>query len=284
MEKMRYELRPRIRRLLRANKALDHLPLLLLILFLCSITALSARAEQSRLQEIIQRKEIRVGTSGDYRPFSYLNPQTNQYEGMDIELAYNLGEALSGKVTFVPFKWPDLTGALLADKFDIAMGGIGRNVARGKVLAYTNAYMTFGTCPLVRKGDDSKYADFSSIDRAGVKVILNEGGLNDKYFTSLLKQATILRHNKNEEIAQKVKDRTADVWITDNVEALFWAKQFPELVAVNPMKTFSVGTKGYMIRQGDQVFLNWLNLWLDQMFLQGEIQKLEQKWLGMAMK
>jgi ABC-type amino acid transport substrate-binding protein len=64
----------------------------------------------------------------------------------------------------------------------------------------------------------------------------------------------ILRHNKNEEIAEKVKDGTADVWITDNVEALFWAKQIPGLIAVNPAKTFTVGTKGYMIRQGDQIF------------------------------
>jgi ABC-type amino acid transport substrate-binding protein len=39
-----------------------------------------------------------------------------------------------------------------------------------------------------------------------------------------------------------------------------------------------------MIRQGDQVFLNWLNLWLDQMFLEGEIQKLQQRWLGTVIK
>jgi cyclohexadienyl dehydratase len=257
---------------------------LALILLLCLSAALSAGAEESRLPQIIQKKEIRVGTSGDYQPFSYLNPKTNQYEGMDIALAQKLGEALGVKVTFVRFKWPELTNDLLADKFDIAMGGIGRNLARGKVSAYTNSYLTFGTCPLVRKGDEAKYPDFASIDRPGVKVILNQGGLNDRHFSALLKQATILRHNKNEEIALKVKDGTADVWITDNVEALFWAQQLPDLVAVNPAKTFTAGTKGYMIRQGDQIFLNWLNLWLEQMFLEGEIQKLEQQWLGMVMK
>ena len=257
---------------------------LALVVLLCLSTALSAGAEESRLAQIIQKKEIRVGTSGDYQPFSYLNPKTNQYEGMDIALAQKLGEALGVKVTFVRFKWPELTADLLADKFDTAMGGIGRNLARGKVLAYTNSYLNFGTCPLVRKGDEGKYPDFSSIDRPGVKVILNQGGLNDRHFSALLKQAAILRHNKNEEIALKVKDGTADVWITDNVEALFWAQQFPELVAVNPKKTFTVGTKGYMIRQGDQIFLNWLNLWQEQMFLEGEIQKLEQQWLGMVMK
>ena len=259
----------------------------ILLLFVCitsTLIAFPTFAQESRLQQIIQKKEIRVGTSGDYPPFSFLNPQTNQYEGMDIALAHKLGEALDAKVTFVRFTWPGLTADLLADKFDVAMGGIGRNVARGKVLAYTNAYMTFGTCPLVRKGDEGKYPDFASIDRPGVKVILNHGGLNDRHFSALLKQAAILRHNKNEEIALKVKEGTADVWITDNVEALYYAKKFPELVAVNPKQTFTVGTKGYMIRLADQIFLNWLNLWLEQMFLEGHIQKLEQQWLGTVMK
>ena len=261
------------------------IPILLLLVCITSILiAFPTFAQESRLQQIIQKKEVRVGTSGDYPPFSFLNPQTNQYEGMDIALAHKLGEALDAKVTFVRFTWPGLTADLLADKFDIAMGGIGRNVARGKVLAYTNAYMTFGTCPLVRKGDEGKYPDFASIDRPGVKVILNQGGLNDRHFSALLKQAAILRHNKNEEIALKVKEGTADVWITDNVEALYYAKKFPELVAVNPKQTFTVGTKGYMIRLADQIFLNWLNLWLEQMFLEGHIQKLEQQWLGTVMK
>jgi len=251
---------------------------------LLSITSTSGWGQESRLHQIIQKKEIRVGTSGDYPPFSYLNPLTNQYEGMDIALAHKLGEALEAGVVFVRFKWPDLNADLLADKFDIAVGGIGRNVARGKIVAYSNSYMTFGTCPLVRKGNEGKYPDFTAIDRSGVKVILNQGGINDRYFTPLLKQAAILRHNKNEEIALKVKDGTADVWITDNVEALYYAQKFPELVAVNPQKTFTVGTKGYMIRQGDQIFLNWLNLWLEQMFLQGEVQKLEQQWLGTVLR
>ena len=266
-------------------KATERVLTILAMAFLLLIGAsFPRRRRRIEVTKIIQKKEIRIGTSGDYQPFSYLNPKNNEYEGMDIEMANKLGEALQAKVVFVRFKWPELTADLLADKFDIAMGGIGRNVERGKIFAYTNSFMTFGTCPLVRQGDEAKYPDFASINRSGVKVILNQGGINDRHFTPLLTQATILRHNKNEEIAERVKDGTADVWITDNVEALFWAKQIPGLVAVNPSKTFTVGTKGYMIRQGDQIFLNWLNLWLEQMFLQGEVQKLEQQWLGMVMK
>src|SRR5512136_150743 len=81
-----------------ADKRLLLSYLLVPILFLCLFTILPASAEESRLQQIIQKKEIRVGTSGDYQPFSNLNPKTNQYEGMDIALALKLGEALGAKV------------------------------------------------------------------------------------------------------------------------------------------------------------------------------------------
>ena len=90
-------------------------------IFFLLLSITSSWAQESRLHQVIQKKEIRVGTSGDYPPFSYLNPQTNQYEGMDIALAHKLGEALEAKVIFVRFKWPELTADLMADKFDIAM-------------------------------------------------------------------------------------------------------------------------------------------------------------------
>ena len=145
----------------RANRMILRFSRLLAVAFLLFLMPdFSAYAEESKLKQVIQTKEIRIGTSGDYQPFSYLNPKTNQYEGMDIELAYKLGQALQAKVLFVRFKWPELTPDLLADKFDIAMGGIGRNVERGKIFAYTNSYMTFGTCPLVRKPDERQVSGF----------------------------------------------------------------------------------------------------------------------------
>ncbi len=253
------------------------------ILALALLAPPAAAQESPMLQRVIKAKEIRVGTSGDYRPFSHLDPKSGEYQGMDIEMAHLLAGSLGAKAVFVRFKWPEVSGDLLADKFDVAMGGIGRNLNRGLTLAYTHSYMTFGTCPLTRRGEEARYPDFAAIDQPGVRVILNKGGLNDRHFTPLLKRATIVRHDKNDEIAIKVKDGEADVWITDNVEALFWAKELPGLAAVNPRRTFTVGTKGYMVRQGDQVFLNWLNLWLEQMALQGEVARLEKKWLGMAL-
>ena len=62
------------------------------LLFLWMVFALAAllfapmRADAGRLEDIAARGTIRVGSTGDYRPMSYLNPETGAYEGIDAEL------------------------------------------------------------------------------------------------------------------------------------------------------------------------------------------------------
>ena len=64
---------------------------------------------------------LRVGTTGDYTPFSLLQPD-GSYQGADIEMAYDLGEMIGVRVAFVPTVWVDLLDGFPAHGFDIAMG------------------------------------------------------------------------------------------------------------------------------------------------------------------
>lgn len=88
----------------------------------------------SRLDLNLKRGEIRVGTTGDNKPFTYLIPKTKQYEGYDIDVAKMLAKDLGVKVKFVKTTWPNLMSDLQANKFDIAMGGITRTLEREKIL------------------------------------------------------------------------------------------------------------------------------------------------------
>ena len=51
-------------------------------------------ADAGRLEEIAERGTIRIGTTGDYRPMSYLNPETGEYEGIDAELSQIIAKSL----------------------------------------------------------------------------------------------------------------------------------------------------------------------------------------------
>jgi len=50
-------------------------------------------AATSRLDSILASRVLRVGTTGDYRPFTSVDKATGEYSGLDIDLARSLGRA-----------------------------------------------------------------------------------------------------------------------------------------------------------------------------------------------
>ena len=80
--------------------------------------------EAGHLEEIAARGTIRIGTTGDYRPMSYLNAETGEYEGIDAELSQLIADSLGVAIEYVPTTWSTLTKDTLDGKFDIALCGI----------------------------------------------------------------------------------------------------------------------------------------------------------------
>ena len=64
--------------------------------------------EASRLDKILQSGVLRVGTTGDYKPFTARDAATQQFSGFDIDQAESLGKALGVRVEYVPTSWPAL--------------------------------------------------------------------------------------------------------------------------------------------------------------------------------
>src|SRR5947209_5578916 len=118
-----------------------------LVLF-CLLVATPVRAQapgaSSRLDEIIARGTLRVGLTGDYRPFSTLDKSTGEYSGLDVDAARNLAQALGVKLEIVPTTWPSLVADTVSSKFDIGMGGISVTLERQK--------SAFFSTPVTRTG------------------------------------------------------------------------------------------------------------------------------------
>ena len=255
------------------------IPSLLLLAFLSALSA-DVHGQTSLLDRIQERGEIRVGTTGDYKPFTYLNPETGIYEGMDIDAAQRLGEALGVSVRFVPTTWSNLTDDTLNDRFDLAMGGITRTLKRQKDLALTDPYLTIGKSPLIRKADRERFRSLQDIDRPGIRIGANYGGTNEAYVRANIRQATIVMFENNLDVQPAVAAGDVDVMFTDNVEAVIYARQNPLLYALEPDEPLTREDLGYMTVRGDQPFINYLNLWLYQMQQKGTLDALRSEWIG----
>ena len=74
------------------NRALS--VLLLAALLVLTAVAATTQEREKRIPQIRARGVLLVGTTGDYRPMSFLDPDSGEYWGFDIELAKDLADAL----------------------------------------------------------------------------------------------------------------------------------------------------------------------------------------------
>ena len=233
------------------------------------------------LEDIAARGTIRIGTTGDYIPMSYLNPKTGVYEGIDAELSQLIADSLGVKIEYVPTSWPTLTADTLAGKFDIALCGISRNYARAKTMAMSDAYGegAFGKTILCRKSDAKKYQSLADIDKPEVRVIINPGGTNEKFAHANLKQAKLIVHQENADIPRQVAEGNADIMITETVEAARCIELNDKLAAPLMKAPFTRHSCGILMQKGDQEFLNYINFVLAELKMDGTLAKLEKKYL-----
>jgi len=154
--------------------------LLLAALWAAAIAA-PAFAEGSRLDAILESHALRVGTTGDYRPFTALDKKSGEYSGFDIDMARSLAQALGVQIEFVPTTWSNLAKDLAGGVFDIVMGGVSVTLDRQRKGFFSAPYMRDGKTPIARCADEEKFQTLSEIDRPGVKVIANPGGTNERF-------------------------------------------------------------------------------------------------------
>lgn len=242
-------------------------------------TALPAVAQtQSVLDTILEKKVLKVGTTGDYRPFSYLNPTTGKFEGIDIEMAGALGASLGVEVEFVQTKWRDILADFRGGKFDVVMGGISINLDRQKAGLFSNPVLVDGKAAISRCTDKDKFQGLANIDKPGVRAIVNPGGTNERFAQANFKQATVVPHPDNNTIFEQIIAGKADVMVTDAVETRLQQKLHPELCAINPDKPFTFAPQAYLLPR-DFVFKEYVDQWLTLAKGSGAYDTIFKRWL-----
>jgi len=250
--------------------------MLCLMALLCvSLSAMAA----GKLDEIAQRGELLVGTTGDYRPMSYLDKETGKYEGFDTEVSEMLAEALGVKVRFVPTTWKTLTADTVDGKFDMAMCGITRTYAREKVMNMSRGYLVFGKTILCRKEDAGKFKSLEDINKAGVRVMVNPGGTNEKFANANCTDAQIIVYPQNAEIPAQIAAGNADIMITETMEARKYARTNDKLAAPLVDQPFTKNCFGILMAKGDQDFLNFVNFFMEENEFNGTLARLEDKYI-----
>jgi cyclohexadienyl dehydratase len=240
--------------------------------------AAPALADVSRLDAILERHALRVGTTGDYRPFTALDKGTGEYSGFDIDMARALAKALGVPIEFKRTTWSGMAKGLADGDFDIAMGGVSVTLDRQKTGFFSNPYLRDGKTPIARCADREKYESLAEIDRPGVRVIVNPGGTNERFDRARLHAADIVVYSDNLTIFDQLAAGLADLMITDASETRFQAKLHPGvLCAIHPDQPFDFAEKAYWMPP-DPALKAFVDQWLHLMHEDGEFGALFATW------
>jgi cyclohexadienyl dehydratase len=255
----------------------------LLLAFAIGLVALPAAAQSpppDRLQKILAAGVLRVGTTMDTPVFSMRDPASGQLQGFDMDALETLGPALGVKIEYVRMTFGSMLRDLAADKFDVAMSGMGRTLDRARNATFSKPYMRYGKLMLIRSADKERFKSLADLDRPGAKIAYNKGGLNDRFANTMFKQATPAGFDSNELATADLLAGKVDAQVSDSTAAIYMARQNPALAAMSPDNVFNPVYVAMLLRRDDQTLLNYINIWIDQIELDGTLTKIRAKWLG----
>ena len=247
-----------------------------LLCCLLLLAAVPARA-QAVLDAILARGTLRVGLTGDYKPFS-TKDAAGAFTGLDVDMAENLAAALGVKLEIVPTAWPTLMADLQAGKYDVGMGGISVTLPRSRTALFSIPALRSGKTPIARCADKDRFQTLADIDKPGTRVIFNPGGTNERFARANLKQAELILFPVNTTIFEELVAGRADVMITDAIETKVMQRLMPQLCAIHPDQPFDFAELAYMLPR-DMMLKHFVDQWLHLITENGDRAKMTAKYL-----
>jgi len=176
----------------------------------------------SALAQTASPLPLRVGMSGDYRPFTS-RAADGTLHGFEIVVAERLARDLGRRLEIVPFQWPNLIRDLQQGAFDIAMSGVTLRTDRALAVTFSRPYTAGGAVVVVRKVDAQRFHEADDVNRTGVRLAVNAGGHLERVARQRFAAAVILPTMDNTSLPALLRSTSVDAVVSDSFEAAAWA-------------------------------------------------------------
>jgi polar amino acid transport system substrate-binding protein len=233
-----------------------------------------SEARADKLADIIAKGVVRIIVFTDVPPFGSFNA-SRELEGMDIDLAKMVAQSLGVKLELVHATAANRIPYLITDRADMNIAAMSITAERAKQVMYSSPYADTSLAVFGPKSISVK----TPADLAKMKVAVAKGTTEDITLTAANPSAVILRAEDNATAVQTYLSGQSDLLAANSVVVV-------ELAKMNPSKEFEFkfalrrAPAHITVRMGEHNLLRWLDTFVYQNMLNGEIDKLHVKWLG----
>lgn len=242
------------------------------------MTATTGPAADTSLAAIKQRGRLIAGVKYDVRIFGYLNPETNQVEGFDVDLAKAVAKRIFGdesKIEFQVAVSANRIPYLNEGKVDVIFSTMTANEDRAKQIEFSDTYYVAGQSLLVPVNS----AIASVKDLAGKTVGTASGSTSEKNIRGFAPEAKIELFSTYGEAVQAMDAGRVDAVTTDDIILLGFARDAPDKFKVVGGQ-FTQEPYAAGVKKGNTELLAEVNGAIRELISSGQYATLYKKWIG----
>nr|WP_279306493.1 transporter substrate-binding domain-containing protein [Microvirga solisilvae] len=162
-----------------------------------SVLGLGAPVALAQEPAPAQKPAIRVAVEGAYPPFNFIDPNSNELQGFEVDLLKSLCEAMQTPCELVQHEWDGIIKGLIKGEYDAIMSSLEITEKRQKRIAFSDPYYRI---PAVFIGSkEVTPGEITPQALAGKKIGTIERSDHEAYLKSFYKDSEIVLYSKADE-------------------------------------------------------------------------------------
>ncbi|SFU86045.1 amino acid ABC transporter substrate-binding protein [Halomonas korlensis] len=223
-----------------------------------------------------QEEPIRVGMSGGYFPFTFV--EQDSLKGFEVDVMEAIAEEMGGDVEFVTANFSGLFGMLESGRIDTIANQITITKERSAKYAFTDPYVYDGAQVVVREGNE----EIQGVeDLRGKTVAVNLGSNYEQLLRELPYADEIDIRTYESNIEQDTALGRVDAFVMDRVSAsqVIQEKPLPLALAGQPFSEIR-NALPFRDTESGRDLRDRVDAALDALRESGELQAISERWFG----
>jgi polar amino acid transport system substrate-binding protein len=215
----------------------------------------------------------KVATDATWAPFEYVDEQSKDIVGFDIDLLNAIAKNQNIKIEYVNVAFDPLLAGMSQGQYDAAISSITITDARKKDMLFSDPYFEAGQIIVVQKNNTTITSKDNLSGQVGAQL-----GTTGADEVEKIKTATVKKYDDIGLAFQDLMNGQIAAVVCDNPVALGY-------VGKNPDKLKTVGTAftdenyGIAVAKGKTDLVNKINAGIKAVKSEGLIDQFSQKWL-----
>ena len=217
--------------------------------------------------------KIRVATDATWAPFEYVDTETEEIVGFDIDLFDAIAERAGLDVEYVNVEWDALLAGMAQGTYDAAISSITIKPDRLEKMNFSHPYFTAGQIIVILKST----TDITGPETLAGKAVGVQAGTTGDDLATSINGTDVKRYDDIPLAFAALMADQIDAVICDTPVAYGYVDKYAVLLVLGEVLTTE--EYGIAVPKGEEELLEKINTALDELLDEGIIEELTTKWL-----